>query len=69
MAVVVAGCDTPEAGVGPFAAFWLLKELGCCGVMGVEGVGVGGGSASDDGVAPALMFAVEPFFLGAYTHH
>jgi hypothetical protein len=34
--------------------------------MGVDGVGVGGGSASEDGVAPALSVVVDPFFAGRY---
>ena len=35
------------------------------GVIGVEGVGVGGGfSASDDGVAAVTVPAFEPFFVG-----
>lgn len=39
--------------------------------MGVEGVGVGGGSASDDGVAPAGnadVVEVDPFLVGRYIH-
>ena len=45
------------------SVFWLLlKDWGFMGVMGVEGVGVGGGfSASDDGVAAAGP-VVEVFF-------
>lgn len=46
----------------------LLNEFGCCGVIGVEGVGVGGCSASDDGVAAAgfALFAAAAvaFFEG-----
>jgi hypothetical protein len=30
--------------------------------MGVDGVGVGGGSGSDEGVAAELRLAVDPFF-------
>ena len=47
-----------------FGASPLWKELGCCGVMGVAGVGVvgGGASASPEGVAATL--AVEFFLLG-----
>jgi hypothetical protein len=55
-----AGGAAGAAALGPF---WLLNELGCCGVIGVLGVGVGGGSASDDGVG-AFAFAVEFFFVG-----
>lgn len=44
----------------------LLNELGCWGVIGVDGVGVGGCSASDDGVAAVFAFAaaVVAFFEG-----
>jgi hypothetical protein len=35
--------------------------------MGVDGVGVGGGSASDDGVAAVLALTVAaPFFVMRY---
>lgn len=38
-------------------------------MMGVDGVGVGGGSASDDGVAAVLAFAAAaPFFVTRYKH-
>lgn len=35
--------------------------------MGVEGVGVGACSASDNGVAAVTVPAVEPFFVGFYS--
>lgn len=47
------------AAVGPLPAE-LLKEAGCTGVMGVEGVGVAGGSA-------ASVVAVEFFLFGRYS--
>ena len=47
--------------IWPLPFFCSLKDFACIGVIGVEGVGVGGGlSASDDGVAAV----VEPFLLG-----
>ena len=50
-------------GAAALGLFCLLTEFACWGVVGVEGVGVGGGSTSEDGVgAPA--FVVEPFFVG-----
>lgn len=39
-----------------------LNVAGCAGVMGVAGVGVGGGSASEEGVAAAVA-AAEGFFV------
>ena len=44
----------------------LLNELGCWGVIGVDGVGVGGCSASEEGVAAvfAAAAAVFAFFVG-----
>jgi hypothetical protein len=51
------------AGTAVLRPFWLLNELGCCGVIGVLGVGIGGGLAFDDRVS-ALIFAVEFLFVG-----
>lgn len=45
------------------APFWPLKLFGWTGVIGVAGVGVAPAlSASADGVAPELRFAVDVFF-------
>lgn len=64
----MVGAAATGLGTGGIAAwlgasfFW--KELGCCGVIGVAGVGVGGASASLAGVAAALLV----FFLaGRYN--
>ena len=63
-----SGADDTGTDVGawpwfePFALFWPLKEFGCLGVMGVDGVGVGG--SASEGVAAALRVAVDPFFVG-----
>lgn len=62
-----AGADVGCCCVAVVALTPFLKELGCCGVIGVDGVGVGGGSASDDGVAAVLaLAAAAPFFVGRY---
>lgn len=53
------GCCAFAGWAAPF--FWLLNEFGCIGVIGVEGVGVGGGSVSETGVAPVV---VDPFLAG-----
>jgi hypothetical protein len=60
----VGGAAGPAA-LGPFR---LLNEFGCRGVIGVAGVGVAGGSASDDGVG-AFAFAVEVFLFGRWNYH
>jgi hypothetical protein len=55
------------AGGWPFVTGWTApfwKLFGWTGVIGVAGVGVAPAlSASADGVAPALRFAVDPFFV------
>jgi len=43
-----------------------LKEEECIGVIGVEGVGVGGGSVSEAGVAPVVAAF---FFAGFYNEY
>ena len=62
-----AGADVGccAAAVVAFAPV-LLNELGCWGVIGVGGVGVGGCSASEDGVAAvfALAAAAAACFFG-----
>lgn len=50
------------APLGPLEPF--VKEAWLTGVMGVEGVGVAGGSTSDDEGA----LAVEFFLFGRYRH-
>lgn len=46
---------------------FLLNEFGWTGVIGVDGVGVGGGSASEDGVAAVFeALAVDGFFVGRW---
>ena len=59
-----AGVALAAAGTFAFAGALdaLLKEAWLTGVMGVDGVGVAGGSAS----AAAGAFAVEFFLLGRY---
>ena len=48
----------------PGPSFFVVKDCGCEGVMGVDGVGVAGGfaSASEAGVAATL--GAEFFFVG-----
>jgi hypothetical protein len=53
------GAFPPAGALGPFA-----NDAWLTGVMGVEGVGVAGGSASD--VAGALAF--EVLLFGRYRH-
>ena len=62
--IVGAGAEVGCCWVAVVALTPFLKELGCWGVMGVDGVGVGGGSASDEGVAAVLaLAAAAPFFV------
>lgn len=63
----VGACAFAAAAL-PAAGAFLLNELGWTGVMGVDGVGVAGGSAESEALAAAPVF-VEPFFCGRCYYH